>query len=77
MPSATLTIHPHKFSSASPSSTSWIPTSISMPSKETAAKGAAVLAAAGLCYVAYQSFQNWCDNWSPLDYFKEKDEDKK
>ena len=48
-----------------------------MPSKETAAKGAVVLAAAGLCYVAYQSFQNWCDNWSPLDYFKEKEEDEK
>ena len=76
MPSAILTICPDS-DTKSGSITSWLPT-LTTPSRGTVAKGAAVLAGVGICYVAYQSLQHWYENWSPLDYFREdKDKDKK
>ena len=71
MPSAILTICPHSENNQS-SLSSWVP-NMTLPSRGTVAKGAAVVVGVGACYMAYQSFQTWCANWSPLDYFREND----
>ena len=78
MPSATITIHPSTTSGEKTSSLSSLLPAFSVPSRGTVAKGAAIVVGVGACYVAYQSFQKWCENWSPLDYFKQNiDEDEK
>ncbi len=75
MPSATLTIHPSdKSESDSSFFTSLVP---SIPSRDTALKGAAVVVGIGACYLAYRSASNWLENMFWKDLFCEKEEDAK
>ena len=75
MPSTTLTFHPDSKNTDSSTVASWLP-SPSLPSRDTALKGAVVVAGLGACYWAYCSASHWIENVSIMDFFVDRQQQK-